>query len=50
MWGATNPLLKKGGAGVEEVEHKNRVVKFLLELKFLVLNWRYMLPFSVNQL
>ena len=50
MWGATNPLLKRGSKGIEDVKHQNRVWQFLLEMKFLVLNWKYMLPFAVNQL
>lgn len=50
LWGATNPFLKRGSAGIEEVKHPNKVLRFLLEMKFLALNWRYMLPFTVNQL
>lgn len=50
LWGATNPLLKRGSAGIEDVKHPNAIVKFLLELKFLVSTWKYMLPFVVNQL
>lgn len=50
LWGATNPFLKRGSAGIEDVKHQNRLLGFLLEMKFLVLNWRYMLPFTVNQL
>lgn len=50
LWGATNPLLKRGSAGMEKVVHPNRILKFLLELKFLILNWKYVIPFSINQL
>lgn len=50
LWGATNPFLKKGSAGIEDVLHSNRIMRFLLEMKFLVLNWQYMLPFTINQL
>lgn len=50
LWGATNPLLKRGGAGVENIKHPSRILQFLLEMKFLALNWRYMLPFTINQL
>lgn len=50
LWGATNPFIKRNSAGIEDVVHPNRVVKFLLELKFLALNWRYLLPFTINQL
>lgn len=50
LWGATNPFLKKGSSGIEDVKHSNSVLRFLLEMKFLALNWRYMLPFTINQL
>lgn len=35
---------------MEKVKHSSKIVQFLLEMKFLFLNWRYLLPFSVNQL
>jgi drug/metabolite transporter (DMT)-like permease len=50
LWGATNPFLKRGSIGIEDIEHKNRILKFMLEMKFLFFNWRYMLPFVMNQL
>lgn len=50
LWGATNPFIKRGSAGIENVQHPNRVTRFILEMKFLVLNWQYMLPFTINQL
>lgn len=50
LWGATNPLLKKGSKGIESIKHESRVLQFVMEMKFLVSNWKYMLPFSVNQL
>ena len=50
LWGATNPLLKRGSKGIEDVQHQNRLLKFIMEMKFLVLNWQYMLPFCINQL
>ena len=50
LWGATNPFIKKGGAGIESVQHENKIWKFLLEMKFLFLNWQYLVPFAINQL
>ena len=50
LWGATNPLLKRGSRGIEEVKSQNRAWQFVMEMKFLILNWRYMLPFTINQL
>ncbi|XP_022094254.1 transmembrane protein 234-like [Acanthaster planci] len=49
LWGATNPLMKRGGEGIQRVQRGGRVAQFLAELKFLILNWKYILPFLVNQ-
>ena len=49
VWGSTNPLLKRGSVGGERIDHQNRAVRLLAELRFLALNWRYVLPFLVNQ-
>ncbi|XP_038073982.1 transmembrane protein 234-like [Patiria miniata] len=49
LWGATNPLMKKGGEGIQRVHRGNRIAQFGAELKFLVFNWKYILPFLVNQ-
>lgn len=50
LWGFTNPFIKQGGAGIERISTGNRVTQFLAELKFLFTNWKYLLPFSINQL
>ncbi|XP_076841821.1 transmembrane protein 234 [Brachyhypopomus gauderio] len=49
LWGATNPLLKKGSEGLEQVRKGNKVSQFLAEVKFLILNIKYLLPFLLNQ-
>lgn len=49
IWGSTNPFLKKGGSGIEKVKKKNVILQFIAELKFLVFNWQYALPFILNQ-
>lgn len=49
LWGCTNPLLKCGGRGIEELQEKNVLLRILLQLKFLLLNWKYMIPFLLNQ-
>lgn len=39
LWGCTNPFLKKGTEGIENVQHNNnRVSQLLAEVKFLFLN------------
>ncbi len=50
LWGATNPLIRRGSKGIEEIKHSNRIIQFILELKFLFLNWKYIIPFLINQL
>ena len=42
LWGSTNPLMKKGGQGIERIERDTKITQFLAELKFLVLNWKVM--------
>ena len=49
VWGITNPLLKKGSVGVENIKQQGRLRQLLSELLFLALRWQYMAPFLVNQ-
>eukprot|EP00043_Microstomoeca_roanoka_P028089 m.16844 g.16844 ORF g.16844 m.16844 type:complete len:122 (+) comp8165_c1_seq1:161-526(+) len=43
-WGATNPLIKDGAAGIDGIRGS-----FLERLKFLISRWRFVLPFVINQ-
>ena len=49
IWGGTNPLLKQGGQGIERIQEKNALLQFVAEVKFLILNWKYLFPFALNQ-
>ncbi|PWA16312.1 hypothetical protein CCH79_00004355, partial [Gambusia affinis] len=49
LWGCTNPFLKKGSEGIENVTETNRVFQLLAEIKFLILNIKYLVPFLINQ-
>ena len=49
VWGITNPLLKKGSVGVENVRSHGRLKQLLSELIFLALRWQYVVPFLINQ-
>uniref|UniRef100_A0A8C5LUK9 Transmembrane protein 234 n=1 Tax=Leptobrachium leishanense TaxID=445787 RepID=A0A8C5LUK9_9ANUR len=49
LWGATNPFLRKGAEGLERVKEQRSVRQFLSEARFLVSNWRYVIPFMLNQ-
>uniref|UniRef100_A0A4W6F4E8 Transmembrane protein 234 n=1 Tax=Lates calcarifer TaxID=8187 RepID=A0A4W6F4E8_LATCA len=49
LWGCTNPLLKRGTEGIEEVSETSRVSQLLAEVKFLFSNIKYLVPFLLNQ-
>ncbi|PIK55974.1 hypothetical protein BSL78_07122 [Apostichopus japonicus] len=49
LWGVTNPLMKRGGQGIDKIQRSNFFLQFLAELKHLFLNWQYLLPFILNQ-
>ncbi|XP_075223338.1 transmembrane protein 234 homolog isoform X1 [Lycorma delicatula] len=51
LWGGTNPFIKKGSQGIERIGEKeqNIIKKLVKELEFLFLNWKYVLPFGLNQ-
>lgn len=51
LWGATNPFIKIASKNIEKVssESSSKFVIFFKELLHLFLNWRYMVPFLLNQ-
>ncbi|XP_029972933.1 transmembrane protein 234 [Salarias fasciatus] len=49
LWGCTNPFLRTGSAGLERVREPSRVRQLLAEVRFLLLNVQYMVPFLLNQ-
>lgn len=51
LWGATNPFIKIASKNIEKVssESSSKFVKFFKEFLHLFLNWRYMVPFLLNQ-
>ncbi|XP_010877854.1 transmembrane protein 234 [Esox lucius] len=49
LWGCTNPFLKRGTEGIEQVKKENTFLQFLAEVKFLFLNVKYLIPFLLNQ-
>ncbi|XP_054651423.1 transmembrane protein 234 [Dunckerocampus dactyliophorus] len=49
LWGCTNPFLKRGTEGIEQVSKSNKIDQFLAEVKFLFLNVKYLIPFLLNQ-
>ncbi|XP_060938883.1 transmembrane protein 234 [Limanda limanda] len=49
LWGCTNPFLKRGSEGIEDVTRSGRMSQLLAEVKFLFLNTKYLVPFLLNQ-
>ncbi|XP_078235979.1 transmembrane protein 234 isoform X3 [Pogona vitticeps] len=49
LWGGTNPFLKQGTEGLEKVKRGTHSLQLLAEIKFLCLNYKYVVPFVLNQ-
>ncbi|XP_069676583.1 transmembrane protein 234 homolog [Periplaneta americana] len=49
LWGATNPFIRKGSAGVEKVKASHSSLQLFYEVKYLVYRWQYVIPFILNQ-
>ncbi|XP_075460798.1 transmembrane protein 234 isoform X1 [Ascaphus truei] len=49
LWGATNPFLRRGAEGLEGVKEERRLQQLLSEARFLISNYRYVIPFLLNQ-
>ncbi|KAK7100876.1 transmembrane protein 234 homolog [Littorina saxatilis] len=50
LWGGTNPFIKRGSRGVEDIKEDGAVAQFLREFAFLFFNMRYLIPFLINQM
>ncbi|XP_006158178.1 transmembrane protein 234 [Tupaia chinensis] len=49
LWGGTQPLLKRASAGLRQVREQTWARQWLQEVKTLVLNTQYLVPFLLNQ-
>mmetsp|Transcript_13590 Transcript_13590/g.31529 ORF Transcript_13590/g.31529 Transcript_13590/m.31529 type:complete len:143 (-) Transcript_13590:133-561(-) len=49
FWGCTNPFLKSGSKGVEQLKTDSVTPKWLSEIFFLLTRWQYVVPFAINQ-
>ncbi|KAJ1729495.1 hypothetical protein LPJ61_003493 [Coemansia biformis] len=47
-WGFTNPLIKRGSAGVESIKRDGWARQVIAESWFLLTNWRYVVPLAIN--
>ncbi|KAG6802279.1 transmembrane protein [Apis mellifera caucasica] len=49
IWGITNPFIKKGAKGLENVKSFSKFGQFYEEFAFLITNLKYLVPFIINQ-
>ncbi|CAG4951850.1 unnamed protein product [Parnassius apollo] len=49
LWGCTNPFIRQGTKGLRSVQAGTRLGQAYAEIVFLLSNWRYVVPFLVNQ-
>lgn len=49
LWGLTNPFLKSGAAGLENISHEKLLINLFLKVKWLISNPQFLIPFSINQ-
>ncbi|ESO92351.1 hypothetical protein LOTGIDRAFT_233123 [Lottia gigantea] len=49
LWGGTNPFIRQGSKGIENIKKDNAIKQFLYELVFLFTNLKYLIPFVLNQ-
>ncbi|XP_003689713.2 transmembrane protein 234 homolog [Apis florea] len=49
IWGVTNPFIKKGAKGLENVKSSSKFGQFFKEFVFLITNLKYLVPFIINQ-
>ncbi|XP_076441448.1 transmembrane protein 234 homolog [Babylonia areolata] len=50
MWGGTNPFIKRGSRGVEDIKAESAFQQFVQEFCFLFFNVKYLVPFLINQM
>ncbi|XP_028166871.1 transmembrane protein 234 homolog [Ostrinia furnacalis] len=49
LWGCTNPFIRQGTKGLRDVRAKGWLGQAVAEVSFLLGNWRYVVPWLVNQ-
>ncbi|KAL4717650.1 hypothetical protein ACJJTC_000799 [Scirpophaga incertulas] len=50
LWGCTNPFIRQGTKGLCKVKSDTRFGQAWAEIFFLLGNWKYVLPWLVNQM
>ncbi|XP_061380585.1 transmembrane protein 234 homolog [Danaus plexippus] len=49
LWGCTNPFIRQGTKGLRKVCAKTKLGQAYAEIIFLLGNWRYVVPWLINQ-
>ncbi|KAJ3628977.1 hypothetical protein MTP99_013406 [Tenebrio molitor] len=49
LWGGTNPLIKRNSKDITKIKADSWVKQFLLEIKYLLTNTKYLVPMALNQ-
>lgn len=49
LWGATNPLIKRGSEGIDAIKTNTKHLRMIDEILFLITKWQYVVPFLANQ-
>ncbi|CAG4939794.1 unnamed protein product [Colias eurytheme] len=49
LWGCTNPFIRQGTKGLRSVHANSKIGQAYAEVVFLLSNWRYVVPWLVNQ-
>ncbi|KAL6051114.1 DnaJ (Hsp40), subfamily C, member 2 [Balamuthia mandrillaris] len=51
LWGCTNPFIKLGSKGVQDLDKRSHpLLQFLSETVYLFTRWQYVLPFAINMM
>ncbi|XP_072945828.1 transmembrane protein 234 homolog [Epargyreus clarus] len=49
LWGCTNPFIRQGTKGLRQVHANSKIGQAYAEIVFLLGNWRYVVPWLLNQ-
>nr|XP_012546469.1 transmembrane protein 234 homolog isoform X2 [Bombyx mori] len=49
LWGCTNPFIRQGTRGLRDIKSDTLVGQVRAEIWFLLSNWKYVVPWLVNQ-
>ncbi|XP_055854737.1 transmembrane protein 234 homolog [Episyrphus balteatus] len=50
LWGATNPFIRKGSNGIQNINTGSKIKNIILEIKLIGSRLGYWIPFLLNQL